>query len=132
MLDKVGYGLHRGFFGPPLKNEPVIKILYPRRFGRGKCILGALVPINKRSDPVILRVMKAQRECDYPSIITSGGGGRYLRIVHRLPDVRSDDQERISKCIKMFAGWASQLFDMRTVLFPIDGFIEAKQRLRMF
>ena len=131
MLNKVSYRESRWFLGP-LRNQPVITVIYARRFAQGKCVLSALIPAERLSTGMIARICAMHQRQQNPPIIVNYGEGTYVRLAYRLPDIRPSDKERLLRCAQTLARWAREFFEMQVVISPVNGLIEARWRLEMF
>lgn len=113
------------------QKEEAIRIVFPQRFPVGKGIVAALVPIDAETIQMVGNIARAHRGYHYPPALINSGGERRLRLIWRFPGVCSCDSRTLLQIATGIAAWAEDLFARKAIVFPDDGLVATRLRLRI-
>ena len=116
----------------PHRKEETIAVNYVQRFPPGHCIVAVTIPISHEKLRMVLEVGMANRGYHYPPAIINSRHSRCLRLMYRFRGIKPGETGRTLKYAGMIAQWAEGLFEMKAIVSPMKGLINARWRLRAF
>ena len=113
------------------KREEAVRVIYPRRFPLGECIVAVLAPIDIESMQIFGKFCRAHAHYRYPPVVTSDGYGRWLRLVWRFPEVSCHDATKLLQIAVKIAKWAEEMFARKAIVYPEDGIVATRIKLSL-
>ena len=111
------------------KKKELAEIIYPQRFGAGRCIIGIIIPAGEKNLEKIHAVGEAHQRYHYKPAIISSKRAACLRLIFRFQNIESSEGERVLLYAKMLGEWVTDTFGTEYIISPSDGLVNALWRL---